>query len=94
MRFRPRFSVRTLAIVVALICAYFGAWEATKKWGVRGMTEEIDFGVGSSIPLVIWRREQYNVYHYPLPPEIILTKRHYFWLFGPTYKLPYESKWK
>ena len=31
---RPRFSVRTLAIVVTLVCAYFGAWEATKKWGV------------------------------------------------------------
>jgi hypothetical protein len=28
---RPRFSIRTLAIVVTLVCAYFGAWEATKK---------------------------------------------------------------
>jgi hypothetical protein len=31
---RYRFSVRTLAIVVTLVCAYLGAWEATKKWGV------------------------------------------------------------
>ena len=30
MKFRPRFSVRTLAIFVTLVCAYFAAWEATK----------------------------------------------------------------
>ena len=29
MRFRPRFSVRTLAIFVTLVCAYFGAWEGS-----------------------------------------------------------------
>jgi hypothetical protein len=33
-RFRPRFTVRTLTIFVTLICAYFGAWEATKRYGV------------------------------------------------------------
>ena len=27
---RPRFNLRTLAIVVTLVCAYFAAWEATK----------------------------------------------------------------
>ena len=31
---RPRFSLRTLAILVTLACAYFGAWEATKQYGV------------------------------------------------------------
>jgi hypothetical protein len=31
---RPRFSIRTLTIFVTLVCAYFGAWEATKKYGV------------------------------------------------------------
>ncbi len=34
MRFRPRFTVRTLAIFVTLVCAYFGAWEPTRKYGV------------------------------------------------------------
>lgn len=33
-RFLPRFSLRTLAIVVTLICTYFGAWEATRKYAV------------------------------------------------------------
>ena len=30
-RWRPRFSVRTLAILVTLVCVYFGAWEITKS---------------------------------------------------------------
>jgi len=30
---RPRFSVKTLAIMVTLTCVYFGAWEATTEWG-------------------------------------------------------------
>ena len=33
-RFRFRFSLRTLFIFMTLICAYFGAWEATKRYGV------------------------------------------------------------
>ena len=35
MRLRPRFSLRTLVILVTLVCAYFGAWEATKRWGSK-----------------------------------------------------------
>jgi hypothetical protein len=34
MRLRPRFTIRTLAIFVTLVCAYFGAWEATKRYAV------------------------------------------------------------
>src|SRR5262245_4802957 len=34
---RPRFGLRTLAILVTLVCAYFGAWETTKKYGVTKM---------------------------------------------------------
>ena len=34
MRFRPHFSLRTLAILVTLVCAYLAAWEATKRYGV------------------------------------------------------------
>jgi hypothetical protein len=34
MNLRPRFSLRTLAILVTLVCAYFGAWELTKRYGI------------------------------------------------------------
>jgi len=32
---RLRFSLRTLTIAVTLICLYFGAWELTKRYGVK-----------------------------------------------------------
>ena len=35
---RPRFTLRTLAIFVTLVCAYFGAWEATETWGIRQLS--------------------------------------------------------
>src|SRR5262245_9952128 len=31
MRFRPRFTLRTLAILVTVTCGYLGAWEVTKR---------------------------------------------------------------
>ena len=34
MKFRPRLSIRTLAIIVALVGAYFGAWPLTKNYGI------------------------------------------------------------
>lgn len=34
-RFRPRFSIRTLIIVVTLICCYAACWGPTKTRGVR-----------------------------------------------------------
>ena len=34
-RWRPRFSVRMLVVLVSLVCGYFGLWEATKGRGVR-----------------------------------------------------------
>jgi hypothetical protein len=34
---RPRFSVRTLAILITLVCAYFGLLDATKKFGVPNL---------------------------------------------------------
>ncbi len=33
--FRPRFSVRTLVILVTLACVYFGIWDLTKRGAVR-----------------------------------------------------------
>ena len=41
MKFRPQFSVRTLAIVVTLVCLYFGAWDLTKRWGIPDNTVEM-----------------------------------------------------
>jgi hypothetical protein len=39
-RFLPRFSLRSLALVVTLACAYFGAWEATKRHGIPAVKNQ------------------------------------------------------
>ncbi len=36
-RFRLRFSIRTLVIVVTLVCAYFGSWPWVKERACRGV---------------------------------------------------------
>ena len=33
-RWRPRFSIRTLVIVVTLVCVYFGCWKLTGDYAV------------------------------------------------------------
>jgi hypothetical protein len=35
MKLRPRFSVRTLVIIVTLVCIYLGAWQITRKYGIN-----------------------------------------------------------
>ena len=87
LRLSPRFSLRTLAIVVTLVCAYFGAWEATKRYGCPQFGHI--FGknlIGtSSLPFIIGV-DEYDYRFY--------TKRrlYFVWLFGPTCRLPLDSQ--
>jgi hypothetical protein len=93
---RPQFSMRTLAIVVSAICVYFGAWEMTKRLGVRDTThllqEYADNGrvivaaitppaEESPMPFVI-RRAEYGY--------MSGTYQYYLWFFGFRWKAPYE----
>ena len=103
-RFRPRFSVRTLAIFVTLVCMYFGAWEATKRYGVPKTPLRladlpyIDHAE-APMPLIVFqdefdsaslvRSDLGNIGHLLIP-----RRRFYIWLFGPKIKLPFESTWK
>ncbi len=73
---------------MTLVCAYFGAWEVTKRYGVPRKIHRprpdgpttFTFGSDCSpMPLVV----QYDE----------LNRRcYYLWLFGPKIKLPFESK--
>jgi hypothetical protein len=38
-RWRPRFSVRTLVIVVTLVCCYMACWRPTKRRGVADVQD-------------------------------------------------------
>jgi hypothetical protein len=61
--FRPRFSIRTLAIIVTLVCVYLGMWKETEREAhvsvllyahYRG---RIPCGTHSVVPFVIKARE-------------------------------------
>ena len=43
-RWRPRFSVRTLAIVVTLVCCYAACWGPTKR---RGIEDALQYEYGT-----------------------------------------------
>jgi hypothetical protein len=98
--FRPRFSLRTLGVVVTLICAYFGAWEATKRYGVPSGSRWVVSGDSSLSPsgndydrvVAAWSPLPLAVVCDETGPFINETRRYYLWLFGAMIKLPYESE--
>lgn len=97
MKFRPRFSIRTLGIFVTLVCAYFGTWEVTKKFGVPKTPIKVDsdggmiVDAGSTIPFVIWQDETDNGFIGVNRLVFINPKRcFYIWVFGARIKLPFE----
>jgi hypothetical protein len=42
-RWRPRFSVRTLVVVVTLVCCYAACWGPTKRQGVEDVMKYAAF---------------------------------------------------
>jgi hypothetical protein len=97
MKFRPRFSVRTLAIFVTLVACYFGAWEATKRYGAR----QSNYGLNYGLPSPDWGALEPERWS-PAPLVIIedellyggkyrYTRTYSLWLFGPQIKLPFSS---
>jgi hypothetical protein len=97
MRFRPRFTVRTLAIFVTLIGAYFGAWEITKKHGlpsrnINGMYIDPfnSLVVSTDEPRVLApflvRHVRYTAWNAET------CHGYYIWLFGPKIQLPFVSE--
>jgi hypothetical protein len=95
----PHFSLRTIAILVTLLCAYYGAWEATKKHGVPTMVTpenlEIGFIVWSPGPCLICvdAVEGDPVPNFPWASVMIVRnpRYYYLWVFGPQFKLPFQT---
>ncbi|HUG71763.1 MAG TPA: hypothetical protein VMM76_28725 [Pirellulaceae bacterium] len=102
-RWRPRFSVRTLAIVVTLVCAYAACWGPTEKRGVRDVSRlaflgttglssgnaEVDAGLAEFFSASPALPLVVGIdWEFDLPP----TRHYYFWFFGYVAKLPYERE--
>ena len=98
-KFRPRFTLRTLAVTVTLVCVYFGSWEATKRYGVHERwtsntipNREVSTVIESSSPAPFLVTQTESVRH--LIDADYLTrhvkewrKRTYFWFFGMRIRL-------
>jgi hypothetical protein len=84
-RFRPRFSLQTLAIVVTLVCVYFGLWEVTKRYGVPAVAAPKAAFRSSPAPLVV---------RYQQDPDDLFGDKpvYYVWLFGPIFRLPFQPE--
>ncbi len=91
---RPRFSVRTLATVVTMICLHLGSWELT-KWGatnqvdldsVNELPESIERWVpvesGSPCPFVIRIEAADWPGSFYVSAEEFTTTTYYIWFFG------------
>lgn len=102
MKLRSRFSLRMLAILVTLVCVYFGLWSVTERYAlgsesiVHFITEnaqfdpgEVEFLIredGSPMPFVIWRDEDAGA-----KSGYKRAIRYYLWFFGVEYQLPFEE---
>ena len=104
MKLRPRFSLRTLAIVATLVCAYFGAWPVTVKYGVPQQIPQIprwqtkkDYLVNADSPAPLIIRQDIVVFQYPATIQGLkatdFKRQYYLWLGVTKIKLPYESSW-
>ena len=99
-RWRPRFSLRTLVLFMTLVCVYFGAWEATKRYGVgpepdfisSSLLSPLTWNESSPAPFIIGRDEgEYESSGSPTISRWSWHRRYYLWLFGPEIQWPFES---
>ncbi|HUG67167.1 MAG TPA: hypothetical protein VMM76_05425 [Pirellulaceae bacterium] len=96
-RWRPRFSVRTLVIVVTLVCCYAACWGPTKTRGVANVADRIE-GEFYCIPLTNSGKLEMRASSTIVVPFVVQheypngTRHFYFWLFGYVAKLPIERE--
>lgn len=99
MKVRPRFSIRTLVVMLTLACLYFGRWSLTDRFGVPAITSQYDgfrFAY-SPVPCVVYVDSneiidsRIFVSSSGVRMNSRVLKRHWhFWLFEIT---PHESTW-
>jgi len=98
-RWRLRFSVRTLVVLVTLVCCYVACWGPTKGQGVADAVRHADDEFDR------WQEATPDIGHVyepntgeALAPLIVRVDnihvtRYYFCFFGCVAKLPYEQWW-
>jgi hypothetical protein len=102
-RWRPRFSVRTLVVLVTLVCCYAACWQPTKKTGVNEVVDHIWAMTYSPKPKsmliggILFDGESASAIM-PFVVQVdqwelnIQRRSFYFWFFGYVAKLPFERE--
>ena len=97
-RWRPRFSLRTLVILVTLVCCYAACWGPTKRQGVADVTDRIEGEFYYSPPLNIAGKQDMRARSSVVVPFVVQheylngTRENYFWFFGYVARLSYEQE--
>ena len=99
-RWRPRFTVRALLIVLTLACAFLACWEPTKVKGLRDVRSHLAktryygwYFVANETaicPMIIQTDEPGKLFDGFLLRTEPHTRRYYVWFFGYITKLPLE----
>jgi hypothetical protein len=84
-RFVPQFSLRTLAVFVLILSAYFGAWEATKLRGVPHFPS--DAHVVCPAPFIVQVDELAHEQDDQYVIHLFDQRSFHFWFFGIRAKL-------
>ena len=75
-----RFSLRSLLVLLTLVCAYCACWGPTKNTGVKSLVDRPSVWQAEAVaPLVIKVDEDG-------------FRRYYVWMFGAAARLPYERQ--
>ncbi len=97
-RWRARFSLRTLVVLVTLVCCYAACWGPTKTRGVVDVASHVNSPYMMGV-MPFYSAEvisPFLVSTVELGPDPTGTyimprhRRYYFWFFGYVAKLPYE----
>lgn len=79
-RWRFRYSLKALLLLVLLACLYLGLWESTKSYAAVERSEEL-VDTYACAPLVVYR-DKYSEG----------ARRYYLWLIVLEIELPYTAR--
>jgi len=95
-RWRPRFSLRTLVILVTLVCCYAACWGPTKRQGVvdvlRHVRDLYALGHPRDDLVIDFHRRTSATMPFVVGIELGSERHYYFWFFGYVAELPYGHK--
>ena len=96
-RWRPRFSVRTLVVVVTLVCLYLAGRIPTERQGLDDVHRYVAARPGQNwprnastpFPLIVGIDDMTISANTSLR-QFDVRRRYYFWFFGLVIPLPYD----